>query len=99
MTYVVYHTKSTRTIKTFEKESAAKRSTTCMNRKATKGAAGDCTDDHTAYIPYAYTDQENYDKNVVYTKKVINMMSGLEIEIPSNTPHSCDPSTETYWSM
>jgi hypothetical protein len=32
-------------------------------------------------------------------KKVINLMSGKEIEIPHDTPRSCDPSSEAYWSM
>lgn len=33
------------------------------------------------------------------TKKVRNLMSGQEIEIPVDTPMCCDPSSETYWSM
>lgn len=32
-------------------------------------------------------------------KKVRNLMSGEEIEIPHDTPRSCDPSSELYWSM
>lgn len=32
-------------------------------------------------------------------KTVINLMTGLPVEIDVNTPHCCDPSTETYWSM
>jgi hypothetical protein len=33
------------------------------------------------------------------TKTVRNLMSGEMIEIPYDTPRSCDPSTELYWSM
>ncbi len=33
------------------------------------------------------------------TRKVVNLMSGTELEIAYDTPHCCDPSTETYWSM
>ena len=33
------------------------------------------------------------------TKKVKNLMSGETIEIDADTPHCCDPSTETFWSM
>lgn len=33
------------------------------------------------------------------TKTVRNLQSGKEIEIPIDTPLSCDPSSETYWSM
>ena len=32
-------------------------------------------------------------------KTVKNLMTGVVIEIPADTPHCCDPSTETYWSM
>lgn len=32
-------------------------------------------------------------------KKVRNLMSGKEIQIPVDTPLCCDPSSETYWSM
>ena len=32
-------------------------------------------------------------------KTVVNLMSGKEIQIPHNTPRSCDPSSELYWSM
>jgi hypothetical protein len=33
------------------------------------------------------------------TKTVKNLMTGKDIEIAHDTPHCCDPSTETYWSM
>ena len=33
------------------------------------------------------------------TKTVQNLMTGKEIQIPSDTPLCCDPSSETYWSM
>ena len=32
-------------------------------------------------------------------KKVHNLMTGVEIEIPADTPRCCDPSSELYWSM
>lgn len=86
MTYVVYHIKSTQSIKSFNTASAAKRSTTCANRNA--GA-----------IEYAYADRETYETRVVRTRRVRNLMTGKEIEIASNTPRCCDPSSELYWSM
>jgi len=33
------------------------------------------------------------------TKWVKNLMSGQMVEIAHNTPRSCDPSSELYWSM
>lgn len=44
--------------------------------------------------PYIFTG-----KRPVGTKKVRNLMSGKIVEIAADTPHCCDPSTETYWSM
>lgn len=32
-------------------------------------------------------------------RRVRNLMTGQEIDIPEDTPHCCDPSTERYWSM
>ena len=86
MAFVVYHRKSTQLIKVFALKSAAKRSKTCMNRNA--GAD-----------EYAYTFEDIYYKDVVTTKKVKNLMTGKEIEIPSNTPNCCNPASESYWTM
>ena len=33
------------------------------------------------------------------TKTVKNLMSGKDVEIAWDTPRSCDPSSELYWSM
>lgn len=32
-------------------------------------------------------------------KVVKNLMTGAEVELTANTPRSCDPSSELYWSM
>ena len=32
-------------------------------------------------------------------KTVKNLMTGVDIQIPHDTPRSCDPSSELYWSM
>ena len=82
----VYHIKSTMIQKTFSEESSAKRSRTCMNRNARS-------------IEYAYADSVTYQKDIVKMKTVKNLMTGEDIQIPSNTPLCCDPSSETYWSI
>jgi hypothetical protein len=33
------------------------------------------------------------------TKTVRNLMTGVDVQIPYDTPRSCDPSSELYWSM
>ena len=32
-------------------------------------------------------------------KTVKNLMSGIDVQIAHDTPRSCDPSSELYWSM
>lgn len=86
MYFVVYHIDSARSIKTFNTSSAAKRSTTCMNRNA--GAQ-----------KYAFTNDDDYHNNVVKTWRVKNLLTGEDVEVNSNTPRCCDPSSELYWSM
>lgn len=92
MSYIVYHIISTQIIKEFNTHGGAKRSTTCMNRNARK-------DENVTVDPYAFMNNEDYRKYVVKRIKVKNLISGAEVEIDSNTPLCCDPSSETYWSM
>lgn len=48
--------------------------------------------------PLAVMDVPAY-RAQVPMKTVTNLMTGLPVEIPVDTPISCDPSSETYWSM
>lgn len=87
MSYVVYHVASTHAHRTdYRTLGWAKRAAERLN--LTEGAG-----------KYRATDIEDYRKNVVHKIKVKNFMTGEMVEIDSNTPHCCDPSTETYWSM
>jgi len=86
MEFVVYHKASTQILKVFNTKASAKRSATCMNRNA-----GD--------VYYTYADRETYERRVVTRKTVKNLMTGQDIEIDSNTPLCCDPSSERFWSM
>ena len=88
--WIVYYVATTKELATtkgrYESEAWAKRKTEQLNKRFGAGS-------------FAYASSEDYYTKVVYKKKVINMMSGKEIEIDSNTPLCCDPSSETYWSM
>lgn len=50
-------------------------------------------------INYKLAPKGYYDLLAPKTKMVRNMMTGNLVEIDFNAPASCDPSTETYWSM
>lgn len=42
---------------------------------------------------------DEWNARPVKMKKVRNLMSGEEMEIPVDTPRCCDPSSELYWTM
>ena len=114
MTYVLFHRLSTCQIRCYHTLADARRGMRTSNRNAgwtritrvnnngselewcvpTKdtNAEGD-------FGPYAIATAENYNQHVVYDRKVVNLVSGKEVTIRSNTPLGCDPSSETYWSM
>jgi hypothetical protein len=47
-----------------------------------------------------YKATEGWRMEYVPTMKTVrNLMSGVDIQIPHDTPRSCDPSSELYWSM
>lgn len=48
---------------------------------------------------YSVTDKATFLDIPVPTKIVKSLMTGQDVEIPVNTPRSCDPSSELYWSM
>lgn len=104
MSYIVYHKETTRFlehyfrnvhIKTYITEAAAKAAITraikadrTYDRSIGKYKAED----------FAISTWEEFSK-IERTEVVINLMSGKPVTQSVNTPHCCDPSTETYWCM
>jgi hypothetical protein len=48
---------------------------------------------------WGYADSQWFHDFIEKTRVVKNLMTGAEVRITANTPRSCDPSTEQYWSM
>jgi hypothetical protein len=48
---------------------------------------------------WAIAESSDFFCNIEKKKVVQSLISGKEIEIAVNTPRSCDPSSELYWSM
>jgi hypothetical protein len=48
---------------------------------------------------WGYADAAWFHDFIEKTRVVKNLMTGAEVRITANTPRSCDPSTELYWSM
>lgn len=86
--YVVFDTRNPHADKRYFKTAAgAKRSMTCANRNAGKTVYNWV---HQSWFLLAYP---------VGMKTVKNLMTGQDIQIPADTPWSCNPASETYWSM
>jgi hypothetical protein len=91
MTHVIYNKDTTRLLNT----------TTYATRAAakaglTRAAKADCTLIKADYeVTEYHTFQDFIEKQVTKT----NMMSGKEYQERANTPISCSPASETYWSM
>lgn len=86
--FIVYHIDSTQIVKTYKKIGWAKRESERLNAL-----------DAGNKLNYSYTPADYYYNTVVGMKTVINLMTGKEIQIPTNTPRCCDPSSELYWTM
>ena len=48
---------------------------------------------------WGYAEVNYFHDFIEKKKRVRNLMTGREVEIDVNTPRSCDPSTELYWTM
>jgi len=83
--FIVYHKVTTHSVNVYDLESSAKRRRTQLNN----AAGGDY---------YAYASDDAYNNDVVHPIKVQSLMTGEEVEIASNTPWSCRPDSDAYWS-
>jgi hypothetical protein len=48
---------------------------------------------------YAIAEREQYSAKIEQLVEKTNLMTGVKFMQSVNTPRSCDPSTELYWTM
>jgi len=100
--FVIYDTETKRIVGEYKNRTGAVNSLTASKKREERNNAkrtGPYDKPTTRTKNWAVMSKDEYDQTVRCTKKVRNLMSGVEIEIDINTPAACDPSTETYWSM
>lgn len=98
MNYIVYHKDTTRylsnhpNVKTnlasFGSRGAA---AAALTREVNRGAV--------KREDFDITDSVTFHQTVEKTVTVKSLMSGADVQQHANTPHCCDVSQETYWSM
>ena len=70
-------------------------STTVWTGRTAEGMKHEVENLYWLYLP-----KDGYRFECVPTMKTVrNLMTGKDIQIAHDTPRSCDPSSESYWSM
>ena len=92
MSYVVYNTQTTRIVgsrntKHWKSEAAAKAHLTRMGKMGYNVAE------------FAVAETNTFYNSIEASVTKVNLMSGKEYQERANTPLSCSPASETYWSM
>jgi len=89
MSYIVYNTALHADRKFYRTERGAKIACTKFNKNALIGDRR----------VYAVTTSANFFDNIRSVKTVKSLMTGQDVEIASDTPWSCNPASESFWSM
>lgn len=58
-----------------------------------------CVSNDGPLFDWGYADAEYFSKHIEKTRTVRNLMTGAPVTLTANTPRSCDPSSELYWTM
>ena len=92
MSYVAYHKETTILLKgksSYKTKAAAR---AAITRAYSDGKIADP-------LKYDVAEAGEFATSIEKQVEKVNMMSGKKFWQPVNTPISCDPSSETYWSM
>ena len=99
MGYLVYNTKTTAILgghrKVYKTHAAA---LAALTRFCKKSGILATSDEYPLYN-YGVAEVDYFKKNIEKRHKVVNIMTGVEVWEPVNTPHYCSVGSETYWSM
>lgn len=100
--WYVYEKDSTRIVKGYKTQAAAQAAITRAHKKYLKTnlyIPGSNAHEDDPLFTLAMADSEYY--HLMIERKVVkrNLMTGEEFTTSVNTPRSCDPSSELYWSM
>jgi len=114
MAYIVFHFETRQIIKHYASRKGALVGLRAANRNAgypqrwtlcnydvDHGALREwceTADGSNGYAPYAAIESNLFDQHYRRNITVTNLMTGKPVEIDSNTPWSCRPDSEAYWS-
>jgi len=98
MSYVIYNLKSTkiRGDRTYKTHAAAQAALTRINNTWNRDYPAEL--DQPRFL-FGIAELDHYYKNIERQVERVNLMSGKTYTESVNTPLSCSPASETYWSM
>lgn len=100
--WYVYDKESTAIHKGYKTRAAAQAAITRMHKKYTRTnlyVPGSNVHDDDPLFLFAMADAQYFHMFIEKRVTKRNLMTGAEFTQTVNTPLSCDPSSETYWSM
>lgn len=100
--WYVYDKRTSAIVKNYKTYAAAQAAITRAHKKYVRAfpyVAGSNAHEDDPLSWMAAADAAYYHLMIEQRKIVKNLMTGQDIEISVNTPRSCDPSSELYWSM
>ena len=100
--WYVYDKSTTVIQRTFKTAPAAKAWITREHKRHLAGSMahrfhGICNDG--PLFQFGYAEAQHFHQHIEKSRVVRNLMSGAPVTITANTPRSCDPSSELYWTM
>lgn len=100
--WYVYEKASTRIIRSYKTRAAATAAITRAHKAYVSNhfaAPGWDDPDRDPLFTWAAADSHYFHLIIEQRVRKTNLMTGEEFTQPVNTPRSCDPSSELYWSM
>jgi hypothetical protein len=100
--WYVYDKATTQIVKQHKTRAAAQAAITRAHKQYLKTHVyypGSNAADDDPLFKWAMADSQYFHTFIEQRRFVKNLMTGATVEITANTPRSCDPSSELYWSM
>ena len=100
--WYVYDKESTAIYKSYKTRAAAQAQITRMHKKYTRTnlyVPGSNAHEADPLFLFGMADSQYFHMFIERRVTKRNLMTGQDFEQPVNTPLSCDPSSELYWSM
>jgi len=96
--WYVYDRETTQILKTCSSHKTATAWRTRRHNEFLRGSAAFVSTEGPMF-DWGCADSQYFHQFIESRRLVRNLITGAEVELAQNTPRSCDPSSELYWTM